>query len=135
MITKHIFFIRYLFSKTQMALSGVSGVTNAAVSYVRSALLLGATNAEAAAAFARLIHSSLKSKYGRMHPRAHTLVHTYTFTCQHTNINNIPTWTHLPIEYTRITEYLPSIKLYKFNRLNARRVWSMIFVDGIRIKI
>lgn len=46
----------------QMAMSGVPGVTSAAVGYVRSALLPAATNAEAAAAFARLIHSSLKSK-------------------------------------------------------------------------
>ncbi|XP_045492000.1 phosphatidylinositol 4-phosphate 3-kinase C2 domain-containing subunit alpha [Colias croceus] len=46
-----------------MAMSGVSGVTSAAVNYVRSALLPAATNAEAAAAFARLIHSSLKSKF------------------------------------------------------------------------
>lgn len=46
-----------------MAMSGVSGVTSAAVGYVRAALLPDATNAEAAAAFARLIHSSLKSKY------------------------------------------------------------------------
>ncbi|XP_052751533.1 phosphatidylinositol 4-phosphate 3-kinase C2 domain-containing subunit alpha [Galleria mellonella] len=46
-----------------MAMSGVSGVTSAAVGYVRSALLPAATNAEAAAAFARLINSSLKSKF------------------------------------------------------------------------
>ncbi|RVE42898.1 hypothetical protein evm_012453 [Chilo suppressalis] len=46
-----------------MAMSGVTGVTSAAVNYVRSALLPAATNAEAAAAFARLIHSSLKSKF------------------------------------------------------------------------
>ncbi|KAI5637162.1 phosphatidylinositol 3- and 4-kinase domain-containing protein [Phthorimaea operculella] len=46
-----------------MAMSGVQGVTSQAVNYVRSALLPAATNAEAAAAFARLIHSSLKSKF------------------------------------------------------------------------
>ncbi|XP_061378857.1 phosphatidylinositol 4-phosphate 3-kinase C2 domain-containing subunit alpha isoform X2 [Danaus plexippus] len=46
-----------------MAMSGVSGVSSAAVCYVRAALLPAATNAEAAAAFARLIHSSLKSKF------------------------------------------------------------------------
>ncbi|XP_073962722.1 phosphatidylinositol-4-phosphate 3-kinase catalytic subunit Pi3K68D isoform X4 [Choristoneura fumiferana] len=46
-----------------MAASGVPGVTTTAVSYVRGALLPQATNAEAAAAFARLIHSSLKSKF------------------------------------------------------------------------
>ncbi|KAM3968313.1 LOW QUALITY PROTEIN: phosphatidylinositol-4-phosphate 3-kinase catalytic subunit Pi3K68D [Aphomia sociella] len=46
-----------------MAMSGVTGVTSAAVNYVRSALLPDASNAEAAAAFARLINSSLKSKF------------------------------------------------------------------------
>lgn len=46
-----------------MSLSGVPGVTSAAVSYVRAALLPAASKAEAAAAFARLIHSSLKSKF------------------------------------------------------------------------
>ncbi|CAH2063572.1 unnamed protein product, partial [Iphiclides podalirius] len=46
-----------------MAMSGVPGVSSAAVGYVRDALLPAATNAEAAAAFARLIHSSLKSKF------------------------------------------------------------------------
>ncbi|XP_045533800.1 phosphatidylinositol 4-phosphate 3-kinase C2 domain-containing subunit alpha [Papilio machaon] len=46
-----------------MAMSGVPGVSSAAVGYVRAALLPTATNAEAAAAFARLIHSSLKSRF------------------------------------------------------------------------
>ncbi|CAH0717341.1 unnamed protein product, partial [Brenthis ino] len=46
-----------------MAMSGVAGVSSAAVAYVRAALLPAASNAEAAAAFARLIHSSLKSKF------------------------------------------------------------------------
>lgn len=46
-----------------MAASGVPGVTSTAVSYVRAALLPDASNAEAAAAFARLIHSSLKSRF------------------------------------------------------------------------
>ncbi|XP_068627599.1 phosphatidylinositol 4-phosphate 3-kinase C2 domain-containing subunit alpha [Battus philenor] len=46
-----------------MAMSGVPGVSSAAVAYVRAALLPAATNAEAAAAFARLIHSSLKSRF------------------------------------------------------------------------
>ncbi|CAG9090354.1 unnamed protein product [Plutella xylostella] len=45
-----------------MASSGVPGVSSSAVGYVRAALLPAATNAEAAAAFARLIHDSLKSK-------------------------------------------------------------------------
>lgn len=46
-----------------MATSGVAGVTMSAVNYVRAALLPGASQAEAAAAFARLIHSSLKNKF------------------------------------------------------------------------
>ncbi|XP_063635795.1 phosphatidylinositol 4-phosphate 3-kinase C2 domain-containing subunit alpha [Cydia splendana] len=46
-----------------MAASGVPGLTSTAVSYVRAALMPDATNAEAAAAFARLIHSSLKSRF------------------------------------------------------------------------
>ncbi|CAH2091791.1 unnamed protein product [Euphydryas editha] len=46
-----------------MAMSGVPGVSSAAAGYVRGALLPAASNAEAAAAFARLIHSSLKSKF------------------------------------------------------------------------
>ncbi|XP_045763916.1 phosphatidylinositol 4-phosphate 3-kinase C2 domain-containing subunit alpha isoform X1 [Maniola jurtina] len=46
-----------------MAMSGVTGVSSAAVGYVRAALLPAASNAEAAAAFAQLINSSLKSKF------------------------------------------------------------------------
>lgn len=43
-----------------MASSGISGVSAAAVGYVRAALLPGQTPAEAAAAFARMIHSALR---------------------------------------------------------------------------
>lgn len=43
-----------------MATSGITGVSAAAVGYVQDALLPGQTSAEAAAAFARLIHSALK---------------------------------------------------------------------------
>lgn len=43
-----------------MASSGITGVSASAVGYVRAALLPGQTPAEAAAAFARLIHSALK---------------------------------------------------------------------------
>lgn len=53
----HILIILWLF---KMATSGITGVSAAAVGYVQDALLPGQTSAEAAAAFARLIHSALK---------------------------------------------------------------------------
>lgn len=43
-----------------MASSGIAGVSATAVGYVQAALLPGQTSAEAAAAFAKLIHSALK---------------------------------------------------------------------------
>lgn len=44
-----------------MASSGICGVTPESVSYLHRALLPGLSNPEAAAYFARLIESSLKS--------------------------------------------------------------------------
>lgn len=42
-------------------IAGIPGVTSDAVNYVRNALMPGASNAEASANFAKMIHVSLKS--------------------------------------------------------------------------
>lgn len=56
-----------------MASSGIPGVTMEAVNYVRRALLPGQSNAEAAATFARLIESSLKSWFTQFNFFLHNL--------------------------------------------------------------
>ncbi|XP_045520078.1 phosphatidylinositol 4-phosphate 3-kinase C2 domain-containing subunit alpha isoform X1 [Pieris brassicae] len=72
-----------------MAMSGVTGVTSTAVNYVRSALLPAATNAEAAAAFARLIHSSLKSKFTPINFFLHNLAQLRASGDQGTNTSEL----------------------------------------------
>lgn len=56
-----------------MASSGIPGVTTEAVSYVRNALLPEKSNPEAAAMFARLIQSSLKSWFTQFNFFLHNL--------------------------------------------------------------
>ncbi|XP_077294869.1 phosphatidylinositol-4-phosphate 3-kinase catalytic subunit Pi3K68D [Arctopsyche grandis] len=60
-IRKHHNLILHMFSL--MATSGIAGVSATAVGYVQAALLPGQTSAEASAAFAKLIHSALKSRF------------------------------------------------------------------------
>ena len=56
-----------------MTSSGIPGVTMDAVSYVQKALLPGQTNPEAAATFARMIESSLKSWFTQFNFFLHNL--------------------------------------------------------------
>lgn len=56
-----------------MASSGISGVTMEAVRYVQRALLLELTNPEAAAMFARMIQSALKSWFTQFNFFLHNL--------------------------------------------------------------
>lgn len=58
---------------SQMTTSGIPGVTMDAVSYVQRALLPGQTNPEAAATFARMIESSLKSWFTQFNFFLHNL--------------------------------------------------------------
>ncbi|CAB3256692.1 unnamed protein product [Arctia plantaginis] len=85
-----------------MAMSGVSGVSSAAVSYVRKALLPGATNAEAAAAFARLIHSSLKSKFTPINFFIHNLAQLRASGDQSSNTSELLSF--MPRTYTMAQE-------------------------------
>lgn len=57
----------------QMATSGIPGVTMDAVRYVQRALMLELTNPEAAAVFARMIQSSLKSWFTQFNFFLHNL--------------------------------------------------------------
>lgn len=85
-----------------MGLSGVPGVTSSAVNYVRSALLLGATKAEAAAAFARLIHSSLKSKFTPINFFLHNLAQLRASGDQSNNTSELLSF--MPRTYTMSQE-------------------------------
>jgi len=68
----------------QMTSSGISGVTMDAVRYVQKALLPGQTNAEAAATFARMIESSLKSWFTQFNFFLHNLAQ-FKFSGDHSN--------------------------------------------------
>ncbi|XP_011297544.1 phosphatidylinositol 4-phosphate 3-kinase C2 domain-containing subunit beta isoform X2 [Fopius arisanus] len=70
-VRKHGNLILHLFGL--MTSSGISGVTMDAVSYVQKALLPGQTNPEAAATFARMIESSLKSWFTQFNFFLHNL--------------------------------------------------------------
>ncbi|XP_028163897.1 phosphatidylinositol 4-phosphate 3-kinase C2 domain-containing subunit alpha isoform X2 [Ostrinia furnacalis] len=85
-----------------MAMSGVAGVTSAAVGYVRAALLPAATNAEAAAAFARLIHSSLKSKFTPINFFLHNLAQLRASGDQSSNTSELLSF--MPRTYTMAQE-------------------------------
>lgn len=62
-----------VYTNPQMASSGIPGVTMDAVHYVQKALLPGQTNPEAAATFARMIESSLKSWFTQFNFFLHNL--------------------------------------------------------------
>ncbi|KAG6448082.1 phosphatidylinositol 4-phosphate 3-kinase C2 domain-containing subunit alpha isoform X2 [Manduca sexta] len=85
-----------------MALSGVTGVSQAAAGYVREALLPAATNAEAAAAFARLIHSSLKSKFTPINFFLHNLAQLRASGDQSSNTSELLSF--MPRTYTMAQE-------------------------------
>ncbi|XP_016845918.1 phosphatidylinositol 4-phosphate 3-kinase C2 domain-containing subunit beta isoform X2 [Nasonia vitripennis] len=70
-VRKHGNLILHLFGL--MTTSGIPGVTMDAVSYVQRALLPGQTNPEAAATFARMIESSLKSWFTQFNFFLHNL--------------------------------------------------------------
>lgn len=61
------------YTTSQMTSSGIPGVTMDAVSYVQKALLPEQTNPEAAATFARMIESSLKSWFTQFNFFLHNL--------------------------------------------------------------
>lgn len=61
------------YTNSQMTSSGIPGVTVDAVSYVQRALLPEQTNPEAAATFARMIESSLKSWFTQFNFFLHNL--------------------------------------------------------------
>ncbi|CAK1578120.1 unnamed protein product [Parnassius mnemosyne] len=85
-----------------MAMSGAAGVSSAAVGYVRAALLPAATNAEAAAAFARLIHSSLKSKFTPINFFLHNLAQLRASGDQSSNSSELLSF--MPRTYTMAQE-------------------------------
>ncbi|XP_026313861.1 phosphatidylinositol 4-phosphate 3-kinase C2 domain-containing subunit alpha isoform X2 [Hyposmocoma kahamanoa] len=85
-----------------MAASGVPGVSSAAVAYVRAALLPAASSAEAAAAFARLIHSSLKSKFTPINFFLHNLAQLRASGDQTSNTSDLLSF--MPRTYTMAQE-------------------------------
>ncbi|XP_046978612.1 phosphatidylinositol 4-phosphate 3-kinase C2 domain-containing subunit alpha isoform X1 [Vanessa cardui] len=85
-----------------MAMSGVPGVSSAAAGYVRGALLPAASNAEAAAAFARLIHSSLKSKFTPINFFLHNLAQLRASGDQSNNTSELLSF--MPRTYTMTQE-------------------------------
>ncbi|GBP48239.1 Phosphatidylinositol 4-phosphate 3-kinase C2 domain-containing subunit alpha [Eumeta japonica] len=85
-----------------MVASGVPGVTSTAVTYVRDALLPDASNAEAAAEFARLIHSSLKSKFTTINFFLHNLAQLRASGDQSNNSSELLSF--MPRTYTMAQE-------------------------------
>lgn len=72
-IKEYVNLMRNEYINLQMTSSGIPGVTMDAVSYVQKALLPGQTNPEAAATFARMIESSLKSWFTQFNFFLHNL--------------------------------------------------------------
>lgn len=79
-----------------MISSGIPGVTIDAVHYVQKALLLDLSNAEAAATFARMIESSLKSWFTQFNFFLHN-ISQLRFTGDH---NDAELLTFIPKRYT-----------------------------------
>lgn len=79
-----------------MTSSGIPGVTMDAVHYVQKALLLELSNAEAAATFARMIESSLKSRFTQFNFFLHNLAQL-RFTGDH---NDSELLSFVPKRYT-----------------------------------
>jgi phosphatidylinositol-4-phosphate 3-kinase len=70
-VRKHGDLLLHIFAL--MASSGIPGITSDAVNYVRNALMPGASNPEAAANFAKMIHVSLKSWFTQFNFFLHNL--------------------------------------------------------------
>lgn len=86
----------------QMTSSGIPGVTMDAVNYVQKALLPDQTNPEAAATFARMIESSLKSWFTQFNFFLHNLAQL-RFSGDH---NDGALLSFIPRTYTYVNDYI-----------------------------
>ncbi|XP_012279784.1 phosphatidylinositol 4-phosphate 3-kinase C2 domain-containing subunit beta isoform X2 [Orussus abietinus] len=110
-VRKHGNLILHLFGL--MTSSGISGVTMDAVSYVQKALLPGQTNPEAAATFARMIESSLKSWFTQFNFFLHNLAQL-RFTGDH---NDGELLSFIPRTYTMQQEgQLTSVQVHGYQK-------------------
>ncbi|XP_054261584.1 phosphatidylinositol 4-phosphate 3-kinase C2 domain-containing subunit beta-like [Macrosteles quadrilineatus] len=96
-----------------MASSGISGVTMDAVRYIQRSLLLDLTNPEAAAMFARMIQSSLKSWFTQFNFFLHNLAQL-RFTGDH---NDGELLSFVPRTYSMAAEgRLQSVEVYGYQK-------------------
>ncbi|XP_034937046.1 phosphatidylinositol 4-phosphate 3-kinase C2 domain-containing subunit beta isoform X1 [Chelonus insularis] len=110
-VRKHGNLILHLFGL--MTSSGIPGVTMDAVSYVQKALLPEQTNPEAAATFARMIESSLKSWFTQFNFFLHNLAQL-RFTGDH---NDGELLSFIPRTYTMQQEgQLTSVLVYGYQK-------------------
>ncbi|XP_065206609.1 phosphatidylinositol 4-phosphate 3-kinase C2 domain-containing subunit beta isoform X2 [Planococcus citri] len=110
-IRKHGNLLLYLFGL--MISSGIPGVTMDAVTYVQKSLLLDLTNAEAAATFARMIESSLKSWFTQFNFFLHNLAQL-RFTGDH---NDAELLSFVPKRYTMNQEgRIQSVEVYGYQK-------------------
>ncbi|XP_043267002.1 phosphatidylinositol 4-phosphate 3-kinase C2 domain-containing subunit beta isoform X2 [Venturia canescens] len=110
-VRKHGNLILHLFGL--MTSSGIPGVTMDAVSYVQKALLLGQTNPEAAATFARMIESSLKSWFTQFNFFLHNLAQL-RFSGEH---NDGELLSFIPRTYTMQQEgQLTSVQVHGYQK-------------------
>ncbi|KAK0183358.1 hypothetical protein PV327_001408 [Microctonus hyperodae] len=110
-VRKHGNLILHLFGL--MTSSGIPGVTMDAVSYVQKALLPGQTNPEAAATFARMIESSLKSWFTQFNFFLHNLAQL-RFTGDH---NDGELLSFIPRTYTMQQEgELTSVQVHGYQK-------------------
>ncbi|KAG7196586.1 hypothetical protein KM043_013079 [Ampulex compressa] len=110
-VRKHGNLILHLFGL--MTSSGIPGVTMDAVSYVQKALLPGQTNPEAAATFARMIESSLKSWFTQFNFFLHNLAQL-RFSGEH---NDGELLSFIPRTYTMQQEgQLTSVQVHGYQK-------------------
>ncbi|XP_020281887.1 phosphatidylinositol 4-phosphate 3-kinase C2 domain-containing subunit beta isoform X1 [Pseudomyrmex gracilis] len=110
-VRKHGNLILHLFGL--MTSSGIPGVTMDAVSYVQKALLPGQTNPEAAATFARMIESSLKSWFTQFNFFLHNLAQL-RFSGDHSDGELL---SFIPRTYTMQQEgQLTSVQVYGYQK-------------------
>ncbi|XP_033209286.1 phosphatidylinositol 4-phosphate 3-kinase C2 domain-containing subunit beta isoform X2 [Belonocnema kinseyi] len=110
-VRKHGNLILHLFGL--MTSSGIPGVTMDAVSYVQKALLPGETNHEAAASFARMIESSLKSWFTQFNFFLHNLAQL-RFSGEH---NDGELLSFIPRTYTMQQEgQLTSVQVHGYQK-------------------
>ncbi|XP_058806071.1 phosphatidylinositol 4-phosphate 3-kinase C2 domain-containing subunit beta isoform X2 [Phymastichus coffea] len=110
-VRKHGNLILHLFGL--MTSSGIPGVTMDAVSYVQRALLPGQTNPEAAATFARMIESSLKSWFTQFNFFLHNLAQL-RFSGEH---NDGELLSFIPKTYTMQQEgQLTSVQVHGYQK-------------------